>query len=468
MRPMRARVVYLSAHGEELLVGSADDARAPWLVVADFADESIVRLALPPVRGRARRQLLHRRLQQHFPDTPYRLALPLRATAGAEVTDVLIGVPAGVLDAVLQPLVGAGQPIRSVWTVTMLLAWWARLTGVLPDRGLFVIPTPAGIRHVLLARGKPLLTRLVPHELSAASSASRAGQELARTVKYLLNARLIPPGVALPAWSLGGEPPQGMDVEIPLAWQQAPRAAMGQPDVGARGLYALCELVARRAPPLQLAPPAVRIHHRARLLRSAAVAATTALVVVAGLGAADRWLDAALNAARVQSLDSEAAARQARLQAAEAVDPVAGVNAREALRRLRAYRESVGFAPNPGDALHAVARAFDAATPYALAEMTWQRRDTAGADREDDRCGSPKDEGANATLYLRGAVDGTLALREVARARERFEQALAGDATLRFSATQPPLDAEGRVAITGDGASRPREFAYCVWTGRDR
>lgn len=467
MRPMRARVLYVSAHGEELVVGEARDARAPWLVVADFADESMVRLALPPVRGRARRQLLSRRLQQHFPDTPYRLALPLRAAAGAEATDVLIGVPAGALDAVLQPLVGAGQPIRSVWTVTMLLAWWARLTGVLPDRGLFVIPTPAGIRHVLLARGKPLLTRLVPHELSAASSAERAPQELARTVKYLLNARLISPGVALPAWSLGGEPPQVVDAGAPLAWQQLPRAAKGQPDVGARGLYALCELVARRAPPLQLAPPAVRIHHRARVLRSAAVAATAALVVAAGLGAADRWLDAALNAARFQSLSVEAAAQQARLQAADGVDGGAAVSAREALRRLRAYRQSVASAPQPADALHAVAKAFEAAPSYVLAEMTWQRRDTGGADR-DDRCGSPRDEGANAILYLRGVVDGTLVLREVARARERFEQALAGDATLRFSATQPPLDTEGRVAITGDGAPRPREFAYCVWTGGDR
>jgi hypothetical protein len=464
---MRRAVLYISGTGAEWIGQQSDTDRTPVLAVADLAEESITRVSLPPVRGLARRQLLARRLQQQFADTSYRLALGLGAAASAEATDVLIGVPAQRLDEALRPHLAAGRPISGVWTVTLLVAWWARLSRRAVSHCLVVLPTAAGIRHVLLVHGIPVLTRLVPHELGAAPHAS-AAQELARTLQYLLNARLVQPSKPLTAWALGTDPVTVLGINVPLAWQTPP-AVHGMPDVGSRGVYGLFELLARRAPPRQLAPPSVRLHDFARTVRRSAFVATTVFALAACAGVAERWASAALQGARLEALRSEAAVLQTRVESAQKLVAEAGASPEDAMRRLQAYEAATGSGVPIGQALAALARAFEAAEPYRLGTLQW----TAKAAAEDEaagpsQCTPPAGEAEDgAVARIEGSVAGSLPIREVAQARRRFEAALDHSGVRGFSVVRPPIDVDGATGIaSGDG--QPRPFSYCVWFGARR
>lgn len=460
---MHSEILYVSNAGPVTLGREGGDRpRAPLVVVADLAEETFARVALPPVRGPDRWRLVRRQLQQQFPQTPYKMALPLARAAASEATDVLVGVPAAALDAALQPYVQAGRPVRGVWTVALLVAWWVRLTGKTPPHCLVIVATPAGMRHVFLAHGKPLLTRLVPHDVSG-SDAVPAEQEIVRTAQYLYNARLLEHGAPVRAWALGIPAPAAVaGTRLRLQWEKPP-VAPRLPDVAARGFAGLCELAVVRPPRSQLAPAAVRIHYLAGWLRRAAAMATTAICLAAVAAITVHGSEAAGSAAAASALRAEAAALAARTRAAQTIDPQLGVAAAEAVRRLAAYERAIGHAVAPAAALASIARAFDAAPLYTLEELHWRSdaavTDAAAAGTDCDPIG----ESVRASVALRGSIVADAPLRAVVQARSRFEQTLAAAAGARVDVQHAPIDAGGEQPIHGGAQQRQaRAFAYCV------
>lgn len=461
---MRTEVVYLS-HAGPLPMLPGGDAGAPLAVIADLIEEHLERVALPRVRGADLQRLLARRLAQQFPDTPYRLALPWRGAG--EPTHVLIGVPAQRIDALLDPAVQSGRALRGVWTVALLVAWWLRLARVRPPHLLAVIPTPAGVRHVYLCGGIPAVSRLVPRDLDGHGEAG-LDEELNRTVQYLYNARLIERGAALPAWLLGvseGAPLQRVQVH----WQTPP-AVRGLPDIGARGLAALAELLQRRPPRAQLAPAPLRVHWQARQVRTAvaaAGAAVSAAFLVGGVGAA---LEAGMARATAVALRAEvtAIARDER-SAAEAA-AASGVTPQFAAAALRVHRREIEALPTPQAALFAAAPAFEAAPEFTLHEFVWRAAEAAAAGEPaaaegsaGTGCAAPRADEA-AVLYVAGRVGEEVALRAALVARERFERALAQPASARFELRRAPVSPEGPI----DSTQGPRSFAYCIWLRGER
>jgi hypothetical protein len=456
---MRAEVVYLS-HAGPLPVLPGSGARAPLSVIADLIEEHFERVLLPRARGRDLEQLLARRLAQQFPDTPYRLALPLRAGSG-EATHVLIGAPADRIDAHLKPLVASGHAVRGVWTVALLVSWWLRLARLRPPHLLAVIPTPAGVRHVYLCGGIPAVSRLVPRDLAGHDSAG-LDEELQRTVQYLYNARLIGRGVSLPAWFLGS----GKDTptqQEQLRWHRPP-AAHGLPDIGSRGVVALAELLQLRPPPAQLAPPPLRIHWHARRIRTATATAATllsAVLLAAGMSAA---VQAGVAKATTAALRAEIATIERAERAAAGAAAPSGVTPRFAAAALRIHRSQVEAAPLPQAALFAVAPAFEAAPEFALQEAVWRAgdaRSTAPSATEETAgagCAVPSGD-ETAVLRLTGTVGPEVPLRQAVAARERFERALGQHAGLRYTLQRAPVEPEGPL----DSAGGVRSFAYCVW-----
>ncbi len=455
---MRSEVLYISSAGA-LQVLPGGGAHAPLAVIVDLLEEHLERAALPQARGGDLRQLAARRLAAQFPDTPYRLALPLRNGSG-EDSHVFVGVPADRLDASLQPLVDAGRAVRGVWTIALLLSWWLRLVGIRLPHLLLVIPTPAGIRHVYLRAGLAVVSRLIPHDALGHGSSS-VDEELARTVQYLYNARLIDRETVLPASLLGSAeatPPTLANVR----WLTLP-AARGLPDLGGRGIAALAELLQQRPPRAQLAPAPVRMHWLGRRFTTA-VASAAAIVSGALLFASlSATVQAGLARETASALRAEIAAMIRAEASADTPEP-SGVTPRFAAHVWRIHQTRIDSAPQLRPALFAAASAFDAAPEFVLDEFVWRAADRrpaaigAGEEAKDFPC-APASGDETATLYLGGKVSHEVGLRRALVARERFERALDAVKGIRVQTKRVPVTPEGPI----DSAAAERGFAYCVW-----
>ncbi len=467
---MRTEVVYLSSAGPVPLAAEEGAPRAPLAVIADFVDESVERVTLPRVRGPDEARLLARRLAQQFPDTPYRLALRLSGQPGPD-THLLVGVPAAGLDALLAPAVTAGREVLGVWTVALLVAWWVECAGLKPARQLVVVPTPAGVRHVFLVAGMPVVSRLIPRDLAGQTPERLVGEELERTVQYLYNARLAERDAALPAWGFGAEPSDlSSSARVPLRWEPVP-AVRGLPDVAARGLVALAELLTQRPPRTQLAPAALRVHTHARLVkRIAAAAAGVAAAVLTG-SAALAWSEAAVHAQAAAAIASRAADARRAHEMAQAAATALGTSAQVAVQALEAYEREVERAPQPGAALATLARAFEAVPAYRLNELHWRALPSAAAEPPQAQpaaapnaqasaqtCLAPDGHSAEASVYLAGEVAAATSLRQTAAARERFEAQLAATA-VGVQVLRAPIEPTGPLSAE----QGPRAFAYCVY-----
>lgn len=464
---MSRDVLYLSAQGERWLVGAAAHAHAPVAVVADFVEEALVRATLPQVGGRDREALVARRLQQEFRETPFRTAYRIGAPRGARgaktVEHVLLGLPAAnALNPVLATLADAGRGVSGVWTVTLLVDAWMREARAKPAALLVVLPTPAGIRHVFLEHGRPVLSRLVP-----AADAPAARAELERTVAYLYNARLLERGTELPAWHWGASEPAG---DVPgLRFEPAPRGPAGL-DAQREGLDALLQLALRKPPAIQLAPEAARLHFIAwRMRRRLAVGAglaAIALLALAGL----RWNAAREHAARTQALEAQLRGVQAEIAQVQARYAAIGSDAQTVRDAIAAHRELIERAPAFETGLALASRGFDAAAGYRLESLRWRLAgpDAAAGGVGEEACpgadpqADPADPPAPlAGIALAGTLAGAMPLRAAVQARERFEAAYRDRPGLRLRSLRVPVDGRGGV-IRGGEAGDERGFNYCL------
>lgn len=459
---MSRDVLYLDAQGEHWLMGGAVHAHAPVAVVADFVEEALVRATLPQVRGRDLDALVTRRLQQEFRETAFRTAFRIGPGRAPRTLDyALLGLPvAPALNPVLAKLADAGRGVSGVWTVTLLVDAWMREARAKPAALLVVLPTPAGIRHVFLENGRPVLSRLVP-----GSDAAGARAELERTVLYLYNARLLERGTTLPAWAWG----PGALVDAPgLGPVPTPRVR-GLPDPAERGLDALLELALRKPPAIQLAPDAARLHYIAwRMRRHLAVGAglaAIALVGVAGL----RWSAARGLDADARALTAQAAAVQADIDRVQVRYAQVGADAQTVREALDAQRTLVDAVPAFDRGLAVASLGFDAAPAYRLESLHWRLADPAAvAPPDGEACPGATADGTDpaaapaAGIALSGTLSAALLLRAAVQSRERFEAAFRGTTGVSLQSRRVPVDASGGVIRGGGTGEDERSFAYCL------
>lgn len=459
---MRPEIVYLSAAGAVPLLPEDATPRAPLAVIADFVDEAVERVTLPRVRGADASRLLARQLALRLPDTRYRVALRLPAQPGQD-THLLVGAPAAGLDALLVPAAAAGRAVLGVWTVALLVAWWVRRAGLNPARQLVVVPTPAGVRHIFLANGMPVVSRLIPRDLSGRSADASMGAELERTVQYLYNARLAERDTQLAAWVFGGESSELVaSARAPLRWEPVPQPR-GLPDAGARGLVALAEQLARRPPRTQLAPAELRVHVHARQVKRATAAVAGIFAAMLAANAVSAWSDAALQAQATTAIEWQTAQAQRAHEVAQAAAAASGSTAQTAVGAIEVYEREVERAPQPGPAFALLARAFDAVPAYTLRELRWRAAPADAPAHAADAaaaqdCGLPDGVRADVHVYLAGEVAAATPLRQTVAARQRFEALLATTAA-DVQVQQAPIEPAGPLTA----AVGARAFAYCVY-----
>jgi hypothetical protein len=175
--------------------------RPPMHLLADLVEEDFHRLLLPHVRGRAGRNLLARRLQQHYRETPYRRAT-LQGREQGLVTDSGNGGRRDdiVLMSALTNPVAVQQwtealtlvqaPLAGIWSAALLCEGLPPLLGVTQPHVLLVTWQSCGMRQSYFRDGQLKFSRL------AASHADCAA-ETARTRQFLVSAHLLQRGEML-------------------------------------------------------------------------------------------------------------------------------------------------------------------------------------------------------------------------------------------------------------------------------
>lgn len=258
------------------------DAHGSVWVLTDLAEEGFAEIQVPRLFGRDRQSFLARQLASRFPDTPYRGLLPT-ASAGslmerlAPPRQTAQGLDAPKrLDAALAE---STRPLAGVWLTSMLLATIGAQKGMPPE--LFMaLPSPDGLRLVVLKDRVPVLSRWIPGVIEARSLVS----EIVRTVRHLENTRVLDRSAKPRNVMILGDP-AGMDellapdniylLDPPAPWS---RVAPGE------WHFALFDLVVG-SPVGQVAPLEQRINFVAsRVSRIAYGAAAASLALAAWLG----------------------------------------------------------------------------------------------------------------------------------------------------------------------------------------
>lgn len=491
---MSQGLLYLSADGERLfkvhgtrLEPIDDDAALQSLsVVVDFVEESLVRASLPKMFGRDMQSLVRRRLEQEFRETPYRSSAKLGTSRGNEkqVDYLFTGLPISKrLDERLRPLVERGVAIRGVYSVTMLAAHWSRRAKAGDALRLIVLPTPAGVRFILLDRGQAVLSRLTAVQADElVRSGSALAEELERTVQYFYNARLVDRGQRIQMWIWGSEPAcvelGERDLPGVLAAQGPSDKRLGDPT--REGALALFRLAALQPPAEQLAPAPIRRFHALAQLRRVVLASGALLGLALAGFAAYSWqesLQLGRQHAALQQMIAAVEADNALLrERTEAIE----VDANTVQETIRSYETYLGSLPGMRAAMIAASRAFDAAPSYRLDNLRWDILDAP----QPDPFGAPPAESLpgrcpaswtpdpltgdvpalpRAGLALRGQVTGEAALREVLLVRQRFEAALEATPGFTLQTEAAAVDASGSGVLRGGGEQADeRKFDYCL------
>ncbi|HEY1151323.1 MAG TPA: hypothetical protein VGF27_22280 [Pseudoduganella sp.] len=171
----------------------------PAFLLADLVEEDFQRQLVPHVGGRAGKQLVERRLQQAFRDTPYRCCkMQGREEEGRRDDKVLL--TALTNPALLTPWVDTLEqlqtPLAGVYSATLL---WAALLERLElhyEHLLLVTEQPAGMRQSYFHNHQLKFSRLVQangHSLDPSLIAT----ETARTQQFLTSVHLLERGEVL-------------------------------------------------------------------------------------------------------------------------------------------------------------------------------------------------------------------------------------------------------------------------------
>jgi hypothetical protein len=492
----RHGLLYLSAEvdrlyrvdGNTLTEVEADSPFQALTVVSDHVEESLVRASLPRMFGRDMQALVKRRLEQEFRETPYRASARLGVSRNDKQLDYLfIGLPiARRLDERLRPWVERGVAIRGLYTLSALAAHWADRGNSAEGVRLVLLPTPAGVRFILLDRGQAVLSRLTSVErLDDPRSGRALVEELERTLQYFYNARLVERGQRIDLWLWGDQPAcrelaarelTGLQVAAGPADRR-----LGDPAI--EGMACLLRLAATHPPSEQLAPDPIRRFYALAQLRRVLLAGGVALSLLLGGFAAGYAVDSWQLRRNTQLLQQQIAQVEGSLGQLRARADSIDVEPATVSESIRSFDRYLAGLPALRPTLVAASRAFDQEPEYRLELLRW---DVLDPPRIDPLTGTPPEQsgegcprpwktdpetgetpaGARAGLALRGEVTGEAPLREVLAARQRFEERLRAVPGFELQTQAAAVDASGSGVLRGGGEQRgERSFDYCLSAG---
>ncbi|TDK65698.1 hypothetical protein [Sapientia aquatica] len=177
------------------------DKHVPILLLIDVIEEDFQRDTLPHVIGSARQNLIDRRLQQLYRDTPFRHAsFQGRQKTGRKDDLVMFNAltNAALLKPWLDTIIATQVPIEGIYSAALLSAQLFAKLGLGKEPVLLATHQSSGLRQNYFQDGHLRLSRLVQFaEQDPAAVAKLALDEINKTKLFLTNIRLLQRGEKL-------------------------------------------------------------------------------------------------------------------------------------------------------------------------------------------------------------------------------------------------------------------------------
>lgn len=187
-----------NAEGKEQFTAFLKTHRAPALLLTDLVEEDFRHETVPHLRGSDRTELIQRKLEQYYRDTPFRQAITLqRHKEGRRDDDMLFSAltnPA-LITPWLDIMLAHNIALAGIYSIPNISA---PLVKDISSGSLLLLSWEkhAGLRQTYFDAKLLSFSRLTPINDSGSFCAT-AGTEAVRIQQYLNNLSLLPPGQAL-------------------------------------------------------------------------------------------------------------------------------------------------------------------------------------------------------------------------------------------------------------------------------
>lgn len=356
-------------------------------ILADLADEEFELQEIPAVRGRDRRALVTRKLEQIHFGSPLRIAVACgRRHGGRRDERVLFAAlpQAPALARWLRLLERADAAVAGVASMAQLAERLPSLRAHATPHRLVVTTTRAGLRQTLVENGRLRLSRLTP-AVTAAELPSACAAEAERLRQYLAG-RVLADDATLPVTILA-EPRQLERFRAACAdtarlrfehidlCVECTRAGAREVPHAADTEALFVHLLMRQRPAEQFAPPSVRrgfvLRRAERILHRAAAATLAAGLLTGGL----HWFEARqlreAGAARVALIAADTRRYEDRLRAL----PPLPLPAERLRAVLDGYDELLRRSPQPAAAYRLLGDALVEFPQVFIERLDWKLGD---------------------------------------------------------------------------------------------
>lgn len=434
----------------------------PIAIIVDAVEEDYRSEVLPHTRGHTRRQLLARKIKQHYRNTPYTTSIHYGREADGRRDDRYLFAALTNPD-FLEPWINeierVGAPISGVYLTPLISRPLIKLLGA-GDKGvLLVSQRRTGLRQSFFDHGELKLSRLTSIDVSQ----PRTGyaEEILKTRAYLTSLRLISRETQLKVVLLDsdgslGELVRALDEDLAIDPERIGPAALAKLARSDATSLAACPealpfLIFARGRPLgSLAPAKLLRRFRVLQARRLVFALAAAVFIVSSLVALAQLRErAALDAATV-SLASEIRHQQALYATAARGFPSSPAPANVLQNAVQLGRAVQNEMHTPALALAVAAVALERSPHVLVKKLTWD----AGHGGAKTAQGMQAPAKGNETLEIEAEIrpfdgDFRAALAKV----EQFTSALNEDVrTAQARVTQSPLDISSQANLSGSAA----------------
>jgi hypothetical protein len=445
----------------------------PVYVMVDAVEEDYRFESLPHAFGADRREMIHRKLRQHYRNSTYAAALPLGREDGKRRDDRYLFCALTNPDLIagwMQAVAAQGLPIAGVFLLPLATAALIDELRLKAANLLVVSRQSGGLRLTFFQDGRFRLSRLTSAE-AGRDSASHVVEEISNTRIYLhaLRAALIEDRLTVVLLDRDGDlaatapgimaDNPGIDCVCLARRELASRLGIAESLLALSSDVVFLRLLARRTPQANLASAATTAGFRRYEMRRAIHAAAAVVALAAAVwGGLNLWQAAD---ARVQhaELARQTAALQAQYREAASKFPEAPTTAENLARAVEVAQRLQESARSPELLMAVVARALDASPGLMIRELAWKYGVGEAASSRPGVAAAPSAAPAPGAVRQRmqsGYIEGEVRpfrgdYRAAIEAIHAFAARLAGDsAVAQVRVVKLPLNIDPALALSGN------------------
>lgn len=425
----------------------------PVLIVVDAVEEDYRSESLPHARGSTRKQLIERKLKQHFRSTPYMTAIAHgRESEGRRDDRYLFAALTNteLLDPWLEEIARRQIPVCGVHLAPLVMTRVAALPGYRERPLLIVTRQRNGLRQSFFEAGKLKLSRLTA--LDASESAPVQTDEILKTRAYLTSLRLLPRDMQLDVLLLDsdgslGDLARALDEDLGVKPERIAPATLARLLSAEPAQLASCPealhfaILGRGGQHANLAPASLRSLCRVHRARRALLALAAAIVAGASLLALAQLKQRSDLDSQTTAASQQIRLEQARYEAAARAFPAAPAPAEVLRGAVELSRDVARTMRTPEVAFAVAATALEHNPEIEIRRLDWTARDAASGYQ---------------ILKLEGELarfggDYRAALAKV----ERFATDLKTNARVKVvTISKTPLDVSPGASLSGSAAGR--------------